>query len=508
MAIKFYEDEELKEYFKYCVGKMEVAPVYKRLLVDILMRRAHEYELSEADITQDMRSLSNNLKSIEIKELPSKFNSMGGVYNAARKTITLNARYLDQLVNNRYDPKLYEILTHEVYHALSRDKDGKDRLASINSYTKRENYSLLEVIVEKAADRCVYPRGNGGAPYYTQNTYGYADITFLTDAIEATYGVKEKEFLREAIMGRDRMIRFLAKSGNEHPRETAKFLDAIEASFERLHLELYPPKIGSKKKLTPEEFEQKIDVIKASMVGIYNWCETKFADRIENTPLGGLREASRFENEAKYNHNKLTFVLGNALYRFTNKYNRPDIYNDVTRAVEPAVSETTDRISDIDSIITHASKLSLADAITLINESRHGNLYKYARYVNNFGIRLKSSRVFPENSRTVDEYYNTDFRPDIWENDEISNYMARRLPSYVSKGNKVLNAITMMMPFSFRKELLPEGEVLEVKNDVKEAAFAALSKAERDRINKQSKEMIKVREKTKERTSRESREEK
>ena len=84
MAIKFYEDEELKEYFKYCVGKMEVAPVYKRLLVDILMRRAHEYELSEADITQDMRSLSNNLKSIEIKELPSIFNSMGGVYNAAR----------------------------------------------------------------------------------------------------------------------------------------------------------------------------------------------------------------------------------------------------------------------------------------------------------------------------------------------------------------------------------------------------------------------------------------
>ena len=47
-----------------------------------------------------------------------------------------------------------------------------------------------------------------------------------------------------------------------------------------------------------------------------------------------------------------------------------------------------------------------------------------------------------------------------------------------------------------------------LKNDVKEAAFAALSKAERDRINKQSKEMVKVREKTKERTSRESREEK
>ena len=35
------------------------------------------------------------------------------------------------------------------------------------------------------------------------------------------------------------------------------------------------------------------------MMNIYGWCEYKFADRIENTPLGGLREAERFENELK-----------------------------------------------------------------------------------------------------------------------------------------------------------------------------------------------------------------
>ena len=47
-----------------------------------------------------------------------------------------------------------------------------------------------------------------------------------------------------------------------------------------------------------------------------------------------------------------------------------------------------------------------------------------------------------------------------------------------------------------------------VEESKKETTFAALSKAERDRINKQSKEMVKVREKTKERTSREDRDEK
>lgn len=482
MPNKFYEDTELRLFLNKWVGKMEVKNVYKPLLVDILMRRAFEFELSPEDISQDMQSLMDNLKCIEIKTLPKKFNTMGGVYNSATKTITLNARILDQLTQRRYDPKFYEILTHEVYHALSRDEKGNDRLSNINSYTGRYNHSLLEVIVEKAADRCVYPRRGEAAPYFNQNAYGYSDITFMTDALAATYGVTEKEFLKNAIMGRNRLINFLASRGNEPRKETAKFLDTIEANFEQLHAALYPIKILSRKE-SPEEFEAKIRTIKSSMANIYNWCESKFAGRIENTPLGGIREAERFENEVKFNHNRLTFVMEDALYRFSGKYNRPDILNDVSRAVDDTRSEATDRINDIDTVIKNYYKLSLSDAVTLINESRYGKLKNYAPYIGRLGITLQDAKFFREHTSTLNEYYHHDFQPTTWENDTISDYMARRLPHYVKKGSSIVNAISIILPFKIRKDMLPEGREPEEEIQLQKTEFGALPKEERDRIN-------------------------
>ena len=484
MRNKFYENTQLRQYFEYYINQMDIARAYKPLLVDILMRRAHEYELSPRDITQDMQSLLDNLEKIEIKTLPKRLNSLGGVYNSATKTITLNARYLDQMKNNRRDPKLYEILTHEVYHALSRDRDGKDRLTSVNTVSGKMNYSLLEVIVEKAADRCVYPRGGSSAPYFNQNTYGYTDITFITDALAATYGVSEKEFLKNAIMGRKRLISFLASRANEDPHDTTRFLDSIELNFSNLHSVLYPDRILARRE-TQDEFQHKVQTIKRSMSNIYNWCEHKFADRLENTPVSGLREAQRFGNEAKYNHNKLTFVMENALYRFSDKYDRPDIFATVSKEVEYSSMLTTDRINDIDSVITNYQKMSIPDAITLFNESRHGNLEHYPYFLRTLGISLNRSKLFTESSRTVGEYMYTDFDSSIWENDAISEYMARTLPYHVKKGNTVINLLGMINPFGRRpKNILPEPSV-EVRKE-RDTSFGALPKEEQDRINSQS----------------------
>lgn len=499
MRNKFYENTSLRQYFNNYVSQMSVAKVYKPLLVDILMRRAHEFELSPKDISQDMQSLLDNLEHIEIKTLPKRFNSIGGVYNSITKTITLNARCLDQMRNNMHDPKLYEILTHEVYHALSRDRHGKDRLASVNAYSGKGNYSLLEVIVEKAADRCVYPRNGNSAPYFNQNTYGYTDITFITDALAATYGVSEKDFLKNAIMGRKRLVSFLAYRGNESPEETSKFLDSVELNFSKLHAELYPEGIIGRKN-TPEEREREVDTIKRCMMNIYGWCEYKFADRIENTPLGGLREAERFENELKYHHNKLTFVMENALYRFSNRYRRPDIYNDVSRDVEPSRMITTDRINDIDVIIKNYSKMSLPDAIALINESRHGKLEHYPQYLSRLGITLNRSKLFSESSRTVSEYMYSDFDGSIWENDAISEYMARTLPKHVKRGNTFLNLVGTILPIGKRNKdmLLMESEI---KTESTKGAFGALPKEEQDRINTSALEQATRKERTREKTT-------
>lgn len=490
MRKKAYENEEYMQYFGKYVSQMSVDEVYKPLLVDILMRRAYEFELSPEDMAQDMQSLLDNLEVIEIRELPKRFNNIGGLYNSMAKTITLNARTLNQLQKNIYDPKLYEILTHEVYHALSRDRDGNDRLTSVNKYSGKTNMSLVEAIVEKAADRCVYSRVGSSAPYFHQNAFGYTDITFITDAIAATYGVSERDFLKNAIMGRKRLINFLADKGNESAEETSQFLDSIELNYSKLHAVLYPVRL-TKRKNTPEEFAQKIETIKKAMVNLYSWCEYKFAQRIENTPIKGLRMAEYFENEFKYNHNKLTFVMESALYKFSNKYNRPDINLDVTRKIEPARIETTDRINDIDTIIKNHNKMSYPDAIALINESRHGKLGNYPQFLQRNGIYLSRTKIFHESSRTVNEYMYQDFDNSFWENDLISEYMAFELPQLVKGGNKVLNAIKMMLPFRrINKMMLPEGreiepsEQYEQEHESGQESFGTLPKEQRDKINK------------------------
>ena len=84
MRNKFYENTSLRQYFNNYVSQMSVAKVYKPLLVDILMRRAHEFELSPKDISQDMQSLLDNLEHIEIKTLPKGYNVGFSKYEADR----------------------------------------------------------------------------------------------------------------------------------------------------------------------------------------------------------------------------------------------------------------------------------------------------------------------------------------------------------------------------------------------------------------------------------------
>ena len=95
--------------------------------------------------------------------------------------------------------KLYQTLTHEVYHVLSCDENGEDRLSNYNIYTKKYNASLLEAIIEKASYRVVCGNNKQDNIYFNNSASSYRDITFIADAIEAVYGVSEQDFLKNAI---------------------------------------------------------------------------------------------------------------------------------------------------------------------------------------------------------------------------------------------------------------------------------------------------------------------
>lgn len=306
---KQYKEYLIGYYYRHIEG-ISMPEQIKPLLVEVLLRRAREFDLSSQDIYQDMISLCNNLKKIEISKMPKGYESAAGVYMGQEKTIRIAPKYLRQALNTGDYETLYEIFTHEVYHALCADENGQDRLVSYNKYCNQYNATLREAIVEKAADRCVFSRNpkEKTAPYLHQNKFGYSDITFITDAIEATYGVTEKAFLKHAIMGRDRLVEFLAAVSNEEKEETYDFLDRIEMNYTRLHGALY-----GKPAQTGKVLEQTLTDTMSSM---YIICEDQMQKRIINQPIEDFKEADRCVLDFQYDHNKLVTAMEHGINGF------------------------------------------------------------------------------------------------------------------------------------------------------------------------------------------------
>ena len=319
----YKKNTELRNYYEFNIRKMDVPEEFKSILVDILMRRAYEFDLKGPEIIQDMESLKNNLKSIKIEEMPKSYKWASGLYTPSKKQITLGTKFVKDIIKNNDYETFYEVFTHEVYHALSADERGHDRLASINKFTRHYNSSLLEAIVEKAADRCVYNRGENdtNSPYFHQNKYGYSNITFITDALAAVYGTTERSFLKSAIMGRNSLHQSLAGISGDSIDETAEFLDGVELNYARIHKILYREKYNK----SLNGIEAKNEVPEA-LGCIYRLCEWRFQARMEQFEINSIEHAKFFEQYMKYNHNKLYFVMADAADVFNKQ-----LGNDITQ---------------------------------------------------------------------------------------------------------------------------------------------------------------------------------
>ncbi len=113
--IKQYENRRLAAYARMRIATMPVSDIYKPLLVDIILRRAYEYELSDQEACSDIETLIRYVKKIEI--FPLKAGTLG-VHEPATNTIKLSSEAFKKNPINAEE--IYETLTHEVYHALAR----------------------------------------------------------------------------------------------------------------------------------------------------------------------------------------------------------------------------------------------------------------------------------------------------------------------------------------------------------------------------------------------------
>ena len=295
---KDYKNPQLEEYLNKYISLMTIDDKFKPYIVDILLRRAYQFDLTPEEIQTDVEVILASLKEIKIvkQDELGLSETATAAYYPGEKTIRISERTL-----NANDQALYQTLTHEVYHALSKDPETmEDRLSGPpNRYTNQYNVSLLETIVEKASFKTVFDTKPDNA-YYNNNANGYSDMTFVLDAIEAVYGVNEQALLRNSIQSRYKMAGFLSDSIGENVQDTLEFLDKLEMHFARLHKALYPS--AEQENLSSYE---KLQEVERSLCDIKKVCEEKMADRVMNIKEDNLDQM----DVVSFDFNKLNAIF-------------------------------------------------------------------------------------------------------------------------------------------------------------------------------------------------------
>ena len=85
MSNSYDTDTKLKSYFENYINQMNIDKRYTSVLVDIMMRRSYEYQLSPEEIRQDMIGLLKNLNEIFIDYMTKEYERSNGLYMSKEK---------------------------------------------------------------------------------------------------------------------------------------------------------------------------------------------------------------------------------------------------------------------------------------------------------------------------------------------------------------------------------------------------------------------------------------
>ncbi|MBP3708699.1 MAG: hypothetical protein J6J36_08930 [Clostridia bacterium] len=281
---------------------MDIDSIYKDIIVETLLRRAKQYRFSNRRINLDITNLKANLRKITIVKGDIKDHELSlAVYDTNEKEILISTKCFEE------NPEVvFGIICHELYHVLYRNKKG------IGSFDKKNElligYSEVyeELFVEKASYRTVN-KTNRSYRGFNKNSFGYDDITFILDMIEATYGVNEQELLSNAIEGRTALTKFLASRGNESYNDAEKFLEELEVGAALLFSTTYP-KSHQARSTIDDEYN-----IRNSLEALYNCCTDKILCRLELYRNKSYREAVEMKNEIACCATRLKNILSDRI---------------------------------------------------------------------------------------------------------------------------------------------------------------------------------------------------
>lgn len=482
-----YQNPNLIRYFEKYVSQMEVDTNFKPLLVDILLRRAFEFSLTPQEITQDMSSLLNSLKKFEIAKMPKKHEGALGLYIPKERKILINEDFARQALKDgkRGINNLYVTLTHEVYHALARDENGKDRLGSKNRFNGKYNHALLETIVETAADRTVMSRTEKDRFKFRKETNGYPEMTFVVPALAATYGVSEREFLKHAILGREKLVNFLSSYTKESENKVAMFLDGVELNLSKMHEALY-----SRKSISDKNAKE---LISESIFAISYMCNSKLEEHYANQSVTDGFSVYNFVENAKYNHVKLHRIIDIEMENLNREYGI-NVVPQITEMKEESEYDELKTIIDMDKVVCRRQNFGSEEEFLRVFEyAKRGLLDSLnSNYMQEKGIvHTRRAKSFsPIDDRVIRKFDDEDFPLNIpWNNFGVEQYISKNIPGLIPRRNILEIAKDKLQDAIYRKSYsLPE----EVNNrNPNMPDYFKLSDKELVDFNKSTKQVLK-----------------
>ena len=357
----------LKSKIHKCVKNIEADGNFKKLITDILVRRAVQFNRTDAELNDDLKALELNLSSVRIGESTKKKDGSYALasYNRASNEIVISKDAFSESFET-----IYQIIAHEIFHVLFRNDNGVDKFEKTNNFLMLKSRVLEELVAEKGSFQLVY-QINDKPDDYNENAYGYDDIAFILEFIEAAYGVSERALIKNSLNGRAQLERFLAKEIGEEEYETREFLDELEVGASLIFSELY--KNSSVKAVYVKYDKEMAENIVSGINSMYEVCQTKIEDRARMADITDLQSARKFKDEIAISEKKIQNILNNRLKFFHEEldYDVIDLWEKQSEG--NYAGEISKILHHIESIINDYSIVDDEVRLMLINSAIFGN---------------------------------------------------------------------------------------------------------------------------------------
>ncbi len=301
MRARDWGEYQLREYVSnFIKASYKVQPEYFPLIEEVIVRRALLYDFDISRVDLDLERGRRALTKIRYRKFSKEEMGFSGYYRPGKKDIEFNKEVFEKTSDG---VELFAIFAHEFTHALCKDEDGFDILATriirdtnynvttmTNRYNDTQNRFLLEIIVTKLSERILASGYRNDSlqvstEYNSRNTMGYQSSSAILEMIETAYGLDEIEFLSKAADGgRLTLAKVLSERTGVNLEKSYDILDQIELQYSVIHNLLFLNKINGVDK-------SRYNDLGVNFSGIYKKCLDLAIERAKATKVYTIEDA-------------------------------------------------------------------------------------------------------------------------------------------------------------------------------------------------------------------------